>query len=196
MQGYCRDQNEMKIIFTSLFFIMCTINIVLPQDTIYILHPVIGEQIDIKAKKDYLLFPEIKDSCFNFCFIKQINGKYYVSTYFNNDSVSNEEVALPTLENYHNNIEKLYQYYSSKSKQDSLNNNETINLHKNNNSIKTEMFKKEIVSPTLNPEIRDEVRRDQRLKSDAERMKYYKQGTEIMPGNIEIYNSKNIKKKK
>ncbi len=160
---------------------------VIAQDSLYILHPIIGNHFEKEAKKKYYLFPEIRDSLFNYGEIHIRGGKYFLESHFNNDSVSVLELQKSQLDLNYTNVEKLNEYYSNKNKNDTI---EKVNLNQTDPQIN-----KELVAPGLSKELKDEIERDYRLKQDQEQMKNYMQGKDAFPVNIEIYNSSKKKKK-
>jgi hypothetical protein len=170
-----------------LLILLFTMNICYGQKVLYILHPVVGDTIDKTEKKKYYLFEEIKDPSFLYCTIHKDNKKYFLEVDYSDDSVSTWEISEESLKKYHDNIDKLIEYYYIQSKKDLS--HERV-YHPTVDSIS---LNKNYVAPNLTELQMNEIERDQRLKSDAERMNLYKQGLETSPGYIQIYKSKSKK---
>jgi hypothetical protein len=162
-----------------------------PQDTLYVLHSSVGSAISKEEKKKYFLFSDVKDSLFSYAFISHVKEKYYLNVQFGNDSVSRREVAYDVLMQYRANIDKLNEFYANKAKRDSTGKVDSGNpLYRDND----EHSKPETI--TLSKEMQDEARQNIRLREDEERMKSYRQGTNLDPSNITIFESKPKPKKK
>lgn len=178
----------MKKILAVLIFIVIKSGIAFTQDTIFILHPSVGATIDKNEKLNYLLFPEIKDTCFQYCFIKPLKGRFAIYSFFRNDSLSISKVDTLELVNYQTNISKLDEYFSNQSKPDSL--KSTDQVKKDNQTMKYD-----ILSPNTIKDIKNETRRDARLKDDEERMNRYRKGNELAPVDIYLFDLFSKKKK-
>lgn len=93
------------------------------QGKIVCIHPEIGDTLNLKEKKNYLLFPEISNDDFSYAFIRYLHNSYYLCTYFETDS-SISKIDTSDLSSYYKHIEKMSAYYTNKnkrSKTDSLN---------------------------------------------------------------------------
>lgn len=178
----------MKKVLAVLIFIVIKSGIAFSQDTIFILHPSVGAVIDKNEKMNYLLFPEIKDTTFQYCFIKPLKGSYCLFSYFHNDSLSISNVDSLELVDYQTNISKLTEYFSNQSKPDSI---QTTDQVKKENEI----MKYDILSPNTIKDIKNETRRDARLKEDEERMNRYRKGNELAPVDIYLFDLFSKKKK-
>jgi hypothetical protein len=173
-----------------LLLFVCT-KVCFSQDSLYVLHRLVGADINKEEKRKYFLFSDIKDSVFNYCVISHANGKYFLNVHFVNDSVTRSEITLGELNQYRVNIDKLNEYYVNKSKKDSVNKVDSGNpLYRDNG----EQRKPETI--TLPAVMKAEAERDARLKEDQQRMNDYRQGSTLEPSNIELFNSGNKKKKK
>ncbi len=177
----------MKRILIVTILMAWKISTAFSQDTVYVLHPIIGELIDKQERKDYLLFTEFNDSSFYYCFVKYGNGKFYVTARFQKDSVEVEEVDLATLKQYHQNIEKLNQYYILKAKRNSSDRADNTRSYNDSKQVSSEELRKRIITPGTMNQINKEVIRDQRLKDDAERMNLWKRDGGVVPLNIELF---------
>lgn len=178
----------MKKILAILIFVVVKSGIAFSQDTIFILHPSVGAVIDKNEKMNYILFPEIADTSFQYCFIKPLKGSYCIFSYFRNDSLSISSVDSLDLVKYQTNISKLNEYFSNQSKPDSL--KSTDQVKKDNQTMKYD-----ILSPNTIKDIKDETRRDARLKDDEERMNRYRKGNELAPVDIYLFDLFSKKKK-
>ena len=158
------------------------------QDTIFILHPSVGTIIDKYEKMNYLLFPEIKDTSFQYCYIKPLKGKYGLFSYFRNDSLSITKIDSLDLSQYQTYISKLDEYYSNKSKPDTLQSIDKKNIEFYN-------FKHDNLNPDMLKDIKNESIRNARLKEDEDRMKRIQRGTEISPVDLYLFDIFPKKKK-
>lgn len=166
-----------------LFGIQCK-----SQDSLFVLHPIVGEIIDRNEKIDYLLFPEINDSLFNYCQIKQVEEKFIVNSYFVSDSTVTILLNISDINQYQKNIDKLYDYYSRQPEVDSLSNLKVL-IQKEGNSF-------QIINIVIdNNNLSNEARAEERLRDDAERLRLQKQGGEASGVIIDFdYIRKNKKK--
>ena len=170
----------MKTAIIFLLFLFVNSGIMFSQDTIFILHPSVGAMIDKYEKKDYLLFPEIKDTSFNYSFLKYLKGDYCLFSYFLNDSLSIIKVDSLELTQYQSNISKMDEYFSKRTKLDSL------HLIEQTNSDNYKL-KYDILTPNTIKDIKNEAIRNARLKEDEDRMRQFQQGNELSPMNIYLF---------
>ena len=158
------------------------------QDSLFVLHPIVGEIIDQNEKIDYLLFPEINDSLFSYCQIKQIEDDFLVVSYLISDSIITIQLNISEINQYQKNIDKLYEYYSSQFEEDSLENLKVLIL-KEGNSF-------QIIDISIDSDkISNEVRAERRMREDAERSRLQKQGGEPDGAIIDLDYIRKKKKK-
>ncbi len=103
-----------KILYYFLFF--CTTCI--SQQTIYVLHPVVGDTIDVVELSKYQLFTEIKN-------VKKIvlnntNEVFLLSYTEDGFNFKSKEVSKVDIELNRNNILKLEEYYQKQQNKDSI----------------------------------------------------------------------------
>lgn len=149
------------------------------QDSMHVLHPVVGHIIDQNEKMYYLLFPEISNDRFKLGYIKPAGENYFLVARLLNDSILTTKLDTSDIRKYRTNIGKLYAYYSELMKNDSITESEKVTKMvevKNGGAYP-------LHSPLLNTGIQetigDESRRDSRLQDDAELKKLWKQGSNI-----------------
>lgn len=141
------------------------------QESLFVLHPLVGEVIDRNEKIDYLLFPEINDSLFNYCQIKHVEDSYFVISHLVSDSVITIQLNNSEINQYNKNIDKLFDYYSSQPDEDTLINLKALIL-KEGNSF-------QIVDITIDyDKLSNEARTEDRLRDDADRLRLQKQGSD------------------
>jgi hypothetical protein len=156
------------------------------QDSLFVLHPLVGDVIDRNEKIDYLLFPEINDSLFSYCQIKQVEERFFVISHLVSDSVITIQLNISEINQYNKNIDKLHEYYSSQPDEDTLINLKALIL-KEGNSF-------QIIDITIDSDkLSNETRAEDRLRDDADRLRLQKQGSDA--GGIYI-DFDYIKKKK
>jgi len=130
-----------------------------------ILHQVVGDTISLKEKIDYLLFPEIADTNFNYGLVRYINTSYYIISYFKSDSLI-RQIDSTDIYNYHKNIEKLYAYYSNKTQSD--NSSETSYVILTDSVNKSQKLNTNYISPEMRKKIEYDANRYQRLNGEAQ----------------------------
>ncbi len=157
------------------------------QDTLLILHPVVGDTIDKNDKIDFSLFPEIDNSTFAYCFIKYSEKKFYLNSYTLAGPVSARPIDTTEIRQYMNNINILVDYYANEIKRDSIKNNENPSLSLNDRKPSPNP---NIISHDTRNKIKFEMYQNERLKSDAERMKLNKQGSDIFGNGMRVEWSK------
>jgi len=157
------------------------------QDRLFVLHSLVGDTINRNEKLNYLLFSEINDSDFKYCTITHSNDGYFVHTTTINDSVAIKQVDLTEIREIVVKLDKVMEYYSAQAKQDSLKsaNKLTLDFKDKNPNFKMD----NIVGEDAKDRIFKEVRSENRIKGDAERLELREQGTERLTGNgrIEFY---------
>ena len=152
------------------------------QAQLFVLSPVVGDTIDKTEKMDYLLFRDINDSIFKYCYITFSPNQYFINTVTENDSVIISEIDSADIKSYQNNIGKLSEYYSNKAIQDSIKNAEKLTLDSKN--LNPNQFKGQLVDEDDKELILDQVRQTQRLQDDAERHKRVLDGNDIFGDQV------------
>jgi hypothetical protein len=138
------------------FFISAT-----SQDKIVILHSIVGDTITLKEKKDYLLFPDIVDSVFNFGILHLTNNTFQLYVYQSKDPLI-VQIDSSEIHQYKLNIEKLSEYYSNVSSDNSIESSESIMLNNNNTKNPT------LHQSSINPNTLKEAKRNQLLNNSAD----------------------------
>jgi len=159
------------------------------QKRVVILHPILGDSIDLTEKQTYLLFPEIKDVDFDEGQILKLKDKYILHISAHGDEHEFDIDSLQLLQ-YQTNITKLIAYQNyienpKKAEQKSLvviNQTDTCALEVN----------LEYMSPAMRKKLRKDSYRYQRLKSAAESLGYWgvDQENYIKTAGIIVFNSK------
>ncbi len=170
-----------------LLILSCFITVsIYAQEKPLVLHPIIGDAIDIKEKTIYFLFPEIEDSTFVLGHIFKQNDDYYL--HYETDSCpKRNKLDSLTIKQYELNIEKLFTYYSNLSDTDS------VNISINDLSSKVSNLNFNIISPEMRKNLPYESRRYQHLNGEAERQGLWgdkKDAYIKTTGYIELFNSK------
>lgn len=141
--------NRLKLIFS---FIVCSLSI---QAQTVILHPVVGDTIDLTEKKAYLLFPQFADSIFHQAWIEKKDGILNLHTTMKGEVIVS---VIDTIEiaEFKMHIEKLSAYYASQGHSDSIYGTSGSIVIRN----KTGTDEKR--SYELSPEMMDKIKRDAR----------------------------------
>jgi hypothetical protein len=167
----------------------------LAQDSLFILHPLVGDTIDKTEKLNYLLFPSIKNVDFKYCYIILSNHQFFVNSHTLSDSVNIQPIDSAEIRQYIVNLDKFLAYYSNKAKNDSLKQAGKIDL--NFNGYNSNYNNGQLVGEQSKERIIKEVERDNRMKSDVERANQTKQGLDLLGGGayLQFFRIGNKKKK-
>lgn len=106
------------------------------QQSVFKLHEFIGDTIDLNEKKDFDLFPELKNSDFKFGIVYSYGDTKKLNVYTQNDSMIVSSLDSVLIAKYQSNIEILLDYYLTQNSNDTVNDlNKKIYLHdlKSNN---------------------------------------------------------------
>lgn len=165
------------------------------QDTLFVLHPLVGDTIDKMEKMNYFLFPSIKNDDFKYCYIIQSNDHFFVNSYTLSDSISIRQIDTTEIRQYIVNIDKFHAFYLNRAKNDSLKQAEKLDL--NFNSINSTYNNNQLVGEQSKERISKEVKRDNRIQADAVRASRIKQGSDIFDGgaHFEFFSIGKKKKK-
>jgi hypothetical protein len=163
------------------------------QDSIYILHPILGEFIDSTEKKDYYLFPEIVDTSFNYGFINKIEDVYFLNVVlFHKDSLYVKKIDTSELFQYKINIEKIHNYYLKLSSKDSISNYDGKGLRRDIINNRQNINNDILINNANTNKIKGDINKIQQVNYDMESAKLRKQGI----GNFtRFYNPSSNKKK-
>ncbi len=178
------------IIFGLIFSADC-----FAQNTLFALHPLVGDTIDKAEKMNYYLFPSIKNDDFEYCYITQSDDQFFVNSYTLNDSISIQQIDTSEIKQYKVNLDKFVAFYLNRAKNDSLKRAEKIDLYFN--GVNPNYNNEQLVGEQSRERISKEVRRDNRMQSDAERAGRIKQGSDIFDGgaHFEFFSTGKKKKK-
>ncbi len=156
------------------------------QDSVFVLHPVVGHFIDSSEKTYYLLFPEISSAKFDSGYIKPAGDQYCLVAHLLPDSMLVIQLDTTDIQIYKTNIDKLYAYYSGLLKIDSLSESEKVmKIIEIKNGGSTQM-NNNLLNPAIIETIDNEVRIDGRLRDDAEIRRLWKQGSNVDNGELYI----------
>jgi len=151
--------------------------LVISQDSIYVLHPVIGAIIDRNEKVEYLLFRDADDSTFNYGYIKYTEGNYCLNFYLAGDSFVARPIDTTEIQQYKINIEKLRAYYTFLQEKDSAGGSENEIKMMGSEAEGPYQIKNVLLDSYTIEMISDEARKNERLKRDAELEGLWKQGS-------------------
>lgn len=140
---------NLKLLLASLLFSFCV------QAQPVILHPVVGDTIDLTEKRAYLLFPQFADSTFQYAWIEEKTGTFNLHACLKGGTVTS---VMDTVEmdEFKMHIEKLSVYYASQGKPDSTTNKSGSIVIKNKPSGDDKR------SYDLTPEMLDKIKREAR----------------------------------
>ncbi|PKQ65759.1 hypothetical protein BZG02_01765 [Labilibaculum filiforme] len=159
----------MKYLVVSLLILIGTLSVFAQKDII-VLHPAIGDTIDLAEKQTYLLFADIEDSSFESGQIIKLDDKYFLKVYYQSEEEL-VEVDRSKLEEYHINIQKLLAYYNYLENPDKLKVAPLVVVNeKDTCALEMDI---EYLSPKMKKKLRKDSYRYQVLKSDAERIGYW-----------------------
>ncbi len=159
----------MKNLFVSILFLVGSLS-VFAQKELVILHPVVGDTIDLAEKQTYLLFADVDDSTYVYGQVMKEGDSYFLNVH----SQSGEqllEVDQLKLQEYHINIQKLLAYYSYLENPDQLKEAPLVVLNqKDTCALEMDI---EYLSPKMKKKLRKDSDRYQDLKFDAEQKGYW-----------------------
>ncbi len=172
-----------KLLYVFAFLFLPLVN-GLSQDTLLILHPVVGDTIDKNDKIDFSLFPEIDNSTFKHCFIKYSAKKFYLNSFTLTGSSAIRPIDTTEIRQYMKNIDILVDYYASEIKRDSAERAGKVTLNLNNPNPNN--VNPRLISNDTRNKIIYEMYQNERLKADAERMKLDKQGLDVLGNGMRV----------
>jgi hypothetical protein len=181
----------MKKLAVSILLIFITAMLSFTQDTVYILHPIIGDIIDRHEKTDFNLFPEISTSRFEYSYIKLEGNTFRFIAHLFPDSMVTRQLDTSDIHRMEKDIESIL--ISRKTIQEKpVRDPGSVVIIKDAN----EQINNSIVNEDTQEKISDETITNQRLQEDAERRKLVKQGSSINDNGLYIDFSKRKRKKK
>ncbi|MDQ1769791.1 hypothetical protein GQR60_08355 [Labilibaculum sp. A4] len=160
---------DLKVVFLNTFILFGTLS-VFAQKEVIILHPVVGDTIDLAEKQTYLLFADVDDSAYDYGQVMKEGDNYFLNVH----SQSGEkliEVDQLKLEEYHTNIQKLLAYYSYLENPDQLKEAPLVVLNQKDTCV-LEMDI-EYLSPKMRKKLKYDSSRYQTIKSTAEEMEFW-----------------------
>ncbi|MBN2596004.1 hypothetical protein [Labilibaculum sp.] len=159
----------MKNLIASILFLIGSIS-AFAQKQVVILHPVVGDTIDLAEKQTYLLFADVDDSAFDYGQVIKEGDNYFLDVH----SQSGEKlikVDQLKLEEYHTNIQKLLAYYSYLENPDQLKEAPLVILNqKDTCALEMDI---EYLSPKMRKKLKYDSSRYQTKKSTAEEMEFW-----------------------
>lgn len=186
----------MKINFVFLIVVLFK-NVVFSQSKIIQLHPILGDTIDLVEKRDYFLFPEVKDATYVYGILERKDSIVRFVSYQFSDTIS-VNVNQQKISEYQRNIDKLYAYYKNQSVSDSLKikstgfmESKTAPGQKLVNPVKLSEAGKKLIG--------EESKRLIRLKNEAAKRRLIGEEKQVFmtngPGGMELFSVKTKKKK-
>lgn len=165
------------------------------QDSIYRLHPLLGDTIDQNEKFNYLLFKNIKETDFKYGIISHTRDTYFLKVYSPDNTVTTLEIDSTELKQYVAKLDMVQKYYANEGKKD------TAHINLNPDKPSDNQFK-ELNKSLMNEKSRDkimkEVRTANRINEDAERYKNRNDHSDLFSGSghVEFPVIKTKKRKK
>lgn len=153
------------------------------QESIYRLHPLVGDTIDKNEKFNYLLFKNIKDADFKYGILTRTNDTCFLKICSPDNTVSTLAIDSTELEQYITKLDMVQEYNANQGKKDSLQNN----LNPEEEASKYKELNSSLIDKHSREKIIKEVRAKNRMDEDAERYNNRMKGTDITGGGyIEI----------
>lgn len=162
------------------------------QDSLFVLHPLVGDTIDRNEKLNYLLFPQITDSDFKYCTLSHSENGYFVNTTKIDSSATVNQIDSTEINQTVARLDKVMDYYLNQEQNDSIKNaqKKTLDLLGQPSNFKMD----NLLGEDTKERIFQEVRSENRIKDDAERLEYNKQGTDLFGSGAKIQFFKRRKK--
>lgn len=178
------------IVFLIMFFV-CTLSY--SQSNLFVLHPLVGDTISKTEKIKFVLFPEIDNQNFQNGTITFSAEGYFLHYQTQGNEVATKQLSDSEISQYRINLDKLNEYYTNLSKNDSLKGKvKSVVEIKNVND--GEINKNLINDETKNKIVKEAIM-DTRMKEDAEQLNQIKKGNDITGGGyIELFGKKKKKK--
>ncbi len=158
------------------------------QDSIYVVHKLVGDTIDKTEKLTYHLFPELKDSLFDYCYIVKKNGGYALQIRYQNDSNLVRKLDTNSFHEYWSNISKISEYHLYQAGKDSLMTIEKkLSLHDLRSIDASPSPVISLINPSMKKDIYNDSKARARLANDLQRIKQKEHGTNISNMYIILY---------
>ncbi|PWE00862.1 hypothetical protein [Marinilabilia rubra] len=148
-----------------------------------VLHPEVGDTIDLIEKLDYLLFTQVPDSLFDQGVLRKDGENYQLAVWHDTD-IEKYDISIEDFESYAGNIEKLSAYYKRQKEKLEAGNKKSLVIKRDSfpPGLDIEWMSKKQKSKMIK-----ESRRYNNLKLDAdeqglmgfEREKYIKTGGQM-----------------
>jgi hypothetical protein len=181
----------MKKLTVSILCIFSTALLSFSQDTVYVLHPVIGDIIDRHEKTDFKLFPEISTTRYEYSYIKHEGGSFRLIAHLFPDSLVTKQLDTSDIRQMEKDIESIM-VTRKPIQEEPVQDPGSVVIKKDAN----EQINNNIVNRDTQEKISDETLSNQRLQEDAERRKLAKQGSNIDNNALLIEFGKRKKKNK
>ena len=164
----------MQKLIILLFLILLKQVYCFSQDSILILHPVIGEIIDNIEKKKYLLFTEIEDTVYSYAYIKFSDNKYYLNVSMTGPNAQYvKQLDTSEIHQYFINVVKLNEYFSNLANSDSIESSDIERKIRERGNGYKEI---KVIDESLMDKINEEVIINDIIKYDAETKKLNEKG--------------------
>jgi len=135
----------MRKLVLAIIFIVFNSLIILAQNKIAQIHPVIGDTVSQSEKRLFLLFSDIPDSTYQFGHITFDNHEsYFLISTKNNGDVLKQKIEREDIERYKQNVDKLLLYYAQMDTSFTNDNNSMLAeaiVSKSNRSINSDALK-------------------------------------------------------
>lgn len=160
------------------------------QSKIVILHPILGDTIDLLEKQTYLLFPEVEDSNFEYGQVVMKGNGFFFRSY-SGGALQKIDLKPSALKQYHINIEKLIAYQDFLENQKVLSGKPLVVVN-NKDTCALEMDI-EYLSPKMRKRLKVNTKRYLSKKTMAEEMEHWvrdKSTYVYSVGQIEVIQTK------
>jgi hypothetical protein len=181
----------MKRLTVLMSFILFIGMMCISQDSIYILHPAVGEIIDRYEKTDFALFPEVSNSKFEYGYIKQAGGNFWLKSHLYPDSMVTRQLDTSEIKQVERNIEMALASNPNlrRTGTDPWELRSVVTKPAESDQTNTKFL-----YPGTLERINNEVIIDERLRDDSEMKRLWQQGSNI--DNAGMYIDFSYRKKK
>lgn len=167
------------MLFRRIIFILLLCPLMAVAQSLYPLHPVIGDTLEVIEKKDYSLFPKVSNKALGYCLIYPDSNQLKLKAVYAGDSISTFDLDHSEIVEAQQIIEKINEYYRSKDK--------TTDDYSRSVVMKKESSDK--ASPLLqqgemNKKAQKDARMQLRIEADRQRIKDHERG--LRPNNLHI----------
>lgn len=160
-----------------LIFLLCPLTAI--AQSLYPLHPVIGDTLEVIEKRDYSLFPKVSNKALNYCLIYPDSNQLKLKAVYDGDSTATFDLEHSEIVEAQQIIEKVNEYY--RSKENTTDDYSRSVVMKKKSSTATSPL---LQQGEMNKKAQKDARMQLRIEADRQRIKDHERG--LRPNNLHI----------